>query len=169
MSSADDIRAAFKKSTLTKRPLEIPELGITVYVQKLSAYYSRRCQELTQIKNVDGAQFLTIDAVETGILKFAHGVVTEGGEQIFSEDEARELSQSHAEVFERVVDEVDDISDLAPEVIEAEEARFPEGEADEGEGAEDSSADRDGGPDGNVRTGSGDGDAPVGARAAHVG
>lgn len=169
MSSADDIRAAFKKSTLTTKSLELPELGVGVHVRKLSAHYSRRCQELTQIKNVEGAQYLIIDATAVGVLKFAHGLVTENGEEIFSEEEAEEISRNHAEVFERVVEEVDEISELTPEVIEAEEARFPEGEASEVESTEEPSADRDGGRDDDVRTGVGVGDDAGGVGAAHVG
>jgi hypothetical protein len=159
VSTADEVRRAFKKNTLNSKPLELPELGITVHVRKLSAYYSRRLQELAQIKNVDGAQYLVVDAVTQGVLKFAHGVVTEDNEPIFTEDEAKELAQDHAELFERVIEAVDEISEFDPEVIEAEEARFPESETGEEPGEAEPAAAGDRGPDADAPTGTGDGDA----------
>src|SRR5688572_11712579 len=101
---------------------DVPVEGESVRVRGLAAAYSNdAATEATEVKAVDGAQFVSVNKSKMEAIQFAHGVI----EPEFTYEEALQIAQKYGPAFRKVVDEIDRLSAVNKEAIENAQARFP--------------------------------------------
>lgn len=118
-------KEAWAKPSLKTKEVEVEELGGSVLVRELPASFSADINQHIQLKQIGREQISSVDLKTMERLKFAHGVVDDAGNQVFSEDEAGEIAENHGRAFKVVLEAIDELSEINAEGIEAEEARFP--------------------------------------------
>lgn len=107
----------------TREVPDVPGKGQSVTVQALAGNYSRQAiSEAIEYKETPkGDRIATINTTRLDVLKFAYGCV----EPTFSVPEAEIVSKKWGPAFDRVVDVINELSNLDEEALEAAEARFP--------------------------------------------
>lgn len=139
---------------------DVPVAGQSVRVRGLPAAYSNQASsEALELKTVGSQQIATVNTARLEVLQFAHGCI----DPEFTEAEAQTIAEKFGPAFKKVIAEIDRLSGVDKEAVEAANARFPAG----GTGP-----DREG-QAGNNGAPSGSGESPVparvGAGAAHAG
>lgn len=134
---------AWDKSSLRQEEVEVPELGGSVLIRELPAEYAAEVASHIEIKEVAGARFASVDKAKMERLQFAFGVIGDGGDPLFSEDETADIARKHGSAYNRVIEAIDELSGINKEDIEQTEARFPDSGADEAEAASDEVANGD--------------------------
>ena len=130
---------------------DVPVEGESVLVQALAAGYVNEARsEATELKQVGRDQIVTVNAARMEVLQFAHGVI----EPKFTVAQAETISQKYGPAFRKVVDKIDELSDVDKEAITEAEARFPSGGASpNGSGVDVAGAEPDPGSDLHARAG----------------
>ena len=102
---------------------DVPVKGKTIRVRGLPAAYSSQAQSesLKVINTTNGEQVATMDQAVLEVLQFAHGCV----DPQFTEDEARAVSERFGPAFKKVIGEIDRLSGVNKEALEAQKATFP--------------------------------------------
>jgi hypothetical protein len=120
---------------------DVPVKGESVLVRGLPAAYSNRAQSeaLELITGRRGEQSATVNTAKLEVIQFAAGCV----EPKFSEQEAEVIAQKYGPAFKKVIAEVDRLSGVNKEEVEATRARFPNGGG--GADGEDRAVSSDGG------------------------
>ncbi len=118
---------AWAKASLKTDEVEVEELGGTVRIRELPAAYSAAVQEHVTMKTVGNEQFGSVDLVTQERLKFTYAVIDDDGEQMFTEDEVRDLAQNHGRAFRTVLEAVDNLSGLTEEDAAKSADRFQAG------------------------------------------
>lgn len=116
---------------------DVPVPGQSVRVRALPAYYSNEAiynaLELTQ----DGREQTTrVNLAKLAVLRFQYGVV----DPVFTREEVEQIAKQWSAAFDKVVDAINDLSDVDEEAIKAAEARFRgsgEGDQDGGKAGAD--------------------------------
>lgn len=108
---------------------DVPVKGKTIRVRGLPAAYSSQAQSesLKVINTSNGEQVATMDQAVLEVLQFAHGCV----DPQFTEDEARTVSERFGPAFKKVIGEIDRLSGVNKEALEAQTAKFPAEERSE--------------------------------------
>lgn len=151
---------AWAKATLKTEEVEVPELGGSVMVRELPASYVAAINQRIEVKQVGREQISTVDLETMNRLKFAHGVIDDDGEPMFSEDEAAGVMEKHGSAFTRIVDAIDGLSELGEAGRDAADRRFPgSGIRQNGSPVSDQAASGSGGSAVPARTGPGIQDA----------
>ena len=118
-------KAAWGKSTLKTKEIEVEELGGTVLIRELPAGYSAEIASHIQIVQDGREQRAKVDTAKMERLQFAFGVIDDDGEPMFSEDEVKGLAEHHGRAFKTVINAIDELSGVDKEAIEKAEATFP--------------------------------------------
>lgn len=118
-------KAAWGKSTLKTKEIEVEELGGTVLIRELPASYSADIASNIQIIQDGREQRAKVDTAKMERLQFAFGVIDSDGEPMFTEAEVKDLALRHGRVFKIVIAAIDDLSGVDKEAIEKAEATFP--------------------------------------------
>jgi hypothetical protein len=137
---------------------DVPRPGESVKVRGLAASFSNRAisDALEMKQTPKGDSISTVNTERLEILQFMHGVI----EPKFSEPQARIVAEKYGPAFKRVVAEVDRLSGMDKESVEAAQQRFPSvGAGEDGPDLGDAAADGDSGSDVPARTGARAGDS----------
>jgi hypothetical protein len=101
----------------------------TVLVRGLPAAYSNQASsEALELKTVGREQVATVNTARLEVLQFAHGVI----DPKFTEQEAEKVAEKFGPTFKKVIAEIDNLSGLDKEAMEAAQATFPVGNAKAG-------------------------------------
>lgn len=101
----------------------VPVSGESVRVRALPAYYSNEAVYKALEMEQDGRgnkQTARVNAAELAVLKFQYGVV----DPVFTYEESKKISQLWGAAFDRVVEAIDELSEIDEEAVKAAEARF---------------------------------------------
>jgi hypothetical protein len=129
---------------------DVPVAGESVRVRALSARYSAEVQGQLKLVQDGRDQVATIDVAAMERLQFQFGVI----DPEFTAKEVAQIQERFGSAFRKVVSEIDRLSGIDKEAIEATEQRFPDGGTDApGEDESDGSAAGNGGPAVHARTG----------------
>ena len=131
---------------------DVPVKGKSVRVRQLPGYFSSEAaSEAVEIKlSPKGDQIQTINNARFEVLKFAHGVV----DPPFTVDQAEQIAKKYGNAFNRVIEKIDDLSELSDEDVEKEAARFQdERESADGADLDSAAPNGSGGPDVPLRVG----------------
>lgn len=108
---------------------DVPVKGESVKVRGLSAGYSLQAQsEAREVRIVGTDTVSTVDGRKLEILQFVHGVI----DPVFTEEEAEQIADSFGPAWRKVVDKIDELSELDLEAVKEAADRFPAGGKDEG-------------------------------------
>ena len=118
-------KAAWGKSTLKTKEIEVEELGGEVLIRELPASYTAEIASNIQIIQDGREQRAKVDTPKMERLQFAFGVIDSEGEPMFTEAEVKDLAERHGRAFKTVIAAIDDLSGVDKEAIEQSEATFP--------------------------------------------
>lgn len=110
---------------------DVPEPGQSVRVRALPAFYSNQAiYEALEMHQDRGGQTSRVNLARLAVLRFAYGVI----DPVFTVEEAESISKRFSAAFDKVVDEINELSGVDEEAIKAAEARFPVGGAGDADG-----------------------------------
>lgn len=121
---------AWKKPSLKTKEVEVEELGGSVLVRELPAQFSAEVSSKIELISRGREQIAKVDTAIMERLQFAHGVVDDDLEPMFSETEVAEIQKKHGRAFKTVIGVIDEISGIDKEAIEKAEATFPSGDGE---------------------------------------
>jgi hypothetical protein len=116
---------AWKKPSLKTKEVEVEELGGSVLVRELPAQFSAEVSSKIELISRGRDQIAKVDTAVMERLQFAHGVVDDDLEPMFSETEVAEIQKKHGRAFKTVIGVIDEISGIDKDAIEKAEATFP--------------------------------------------
>ena len=137
---------------------DVPVAGQSVRVRGLSAKLSHQAnsEALTATTGQRGDQITTVDSARLVVLKFANGVI----EPQFTIKEAEQVAEKYGPAFNKVVEKIDELSEVGPDAVKETAARFPSGGASpNGADVGSSTSTGSGGSAVHARAGAGAGDA----------
>jgi hypothetical protein len=108
---------------------DVPVKGESILVRGLPAAYSNQAQsEALEMKTIGRDQIASVNTARLEVLQFAHGCV----DPQFTEAEAELIAKRFGPAFKKVIAEIDRLSGVDKEAIDAANERFQgqrEGEA----------------------------------------
>ena len=116
---------AWRKSSLKTKEVDVEELGGSVLVRELPAKFSAEVSSKIELISRGREQIAKVDTELMERLQFAHGVVDDNLEPMFTEDEVAKIQERHGRAFKTVISVIDEISGIDKEAIEKAEATFP--------------------------------------------
>lgn len=124
-----DAWVASEAGDLKERDIEdVPVKGLSCRVRALPAAYSNLAMsEATVFKTVGREQIATIDQAKLQVLQFAYGMVDPKP----TLEQAQEAAEKWGPAFEKVVNEIGELSNIDEEAIKNAQARFPAREGGE--------------------------------------
>lgn len=146
-------------SDIVERDVELPSIGATVKVQSLPALYSSEAisEALEFTTDSKGHQVTTINSAKLEMLQVLHGLVEP---RLGSIEDVRAFAAKTGPAFKKIVETINEISDVNEGALEKAEAAFQGGGAGtNGKDVGASAAVGDSGPAVHVRAGVGDADA----------
>jgi hypothetical protein len=123
---------------------------MSVRVRGLSAKYAADMQGQIKISTQGRQQVAEVDAAAMELVQFVHGVI----EPQFTETEAKQVQERFGPAFKKVIEKIDELSEIDKDSIEKAKATFPAGDGskagpDVGDGTSNGSS----GPDVPARAG----------------
>lgn len=106
---------------------DVPVPGESLLVRGLPAAYSNEATgdavEMKQLPN--GDQISTVNTRTLEILKFTHGVINDDGTQMFTVEEATQISEKYGPAWAKVLTRINELSGTDQESLDETRARFP--------------------------------------------
>ena len=120
---------------------DVPVPGMSVKVRGLSAKYAADMQGQIKIETQGREQIAKVDTAAMELIQFVHGVI----EPTFTENEARQVQARFGPAFKKVIEKIDELSEIDKDAIEKAKATFPDGDGgkagpDVGDGTSNGSA-----------------------------
>lgn len=100
---------------------DVPVKGQSVRVRGLSAKYAADLQGQIKIVTQGREQVAKVDTAAMELIQFVHGVI----EPTFDESEAKQIQQQFGPAFRKIIEKIDELSEIDKDAIETSEARFP--------------------------------------------
>lgn len=130
---------------------DVPVKGENVKVRGLPAAYSDEAMsDAAEVVMMGSEQVQRYNVSKLRVLQFAHGCI----EPQFSTDDARKIAERWGPAFDKVVDRIQELSNIDEEAVRKAQTRFPSsGGSEDGVPVEGDASAGNGGPDVPSRTG----------------